>query len=75
MKSADADEIPCGDEVRLGGGWVDLISSEAKPKTSSEPCEDFIVHSTISSNDDDLVGIVDMAYVMPVAFVCFCVIN
>ena len=22
------DEIPCGDEIRLDGGWVDLISSE-----------------------------------------------
>ncbi|MBR3919420.1 MAG: hypothetical protein IKJ59_11900 [Clostridia bacterium] len=21
------DEIPCGDEIRLDGGWVDLISS------------------------------------------------
>ena len=23
------DEIPCGDEIRLDAGWVDLISSEA----------------------------------------------
>jgi hypothetical protein len=29
------DEIPCGDEIRLDAGWVDLISSEAKPKISS----------------------------------------
>ena len=42
MKSADADEIPCGDEIRLDGGWVDLISSEL--------CEDFTVRSTISLN-------------------------
>ena len=42
------DEIPYGDEIRLDGGWVDLISSEAKPKISSERSEDFTVHSTIS---------------------------
>jgi hypothetical protein len=22
------DEIPCGDEIRIDAGWVDLISSE-----------------------------------------------
>jgi len=29
------------DEIRLDGGWVDLISSEAMPKISSE-LADFI---------------------------------
>ena len=29
------DEIPCGDEIRLDAGWVDLISSEAQLKISS----------------------------------------
>jgi len=29
------DEIPYGDEIRLDGGWVDLISSEAQLKISS----------------------------------------
>jgi len=38
------DEIPCGDEIRLDGGWVDLISSEAKPKISSA-LADFILAS------------------------------
>jgi len=40
------DEISCGDEIRLDGGWVDLISSAEQ--ISSEQCEDFIVRSTIS---------------------------
>ena len=35
-------EIPCGDEIRLDGGWVDLISSEAMPKISSA-LADFIL--------------------------------
>ena len=38
------DEIPCGDEIRFDGGWVDLISSEAKPKISSA-LADFILAS------------------------------
>jgi hypothetical protein len=29
------DEIPDRDEIRLDGGWVDLISSEALLKISS----------------------------------------
>ena len=33
-------EIPCGDEIRLDGGWVDLISSAKQ--ISSEQSEDFI---------------------------------
>ena len=44
-----ADEIPCGDEIRLSSGWVDLISSEAKAEDFIRACEDFIVQSTISS--------------------------
>jgi len=36
------DEIPYGDEIRLDGGWVDLISFEAKPKISSA-LADFIL--------------------------------
>jgi len=32
------------DEIRLDGGWVDLISSEAKPKISSA-LADFILAS------------------------------
>ena len=50
MKSAYADEIPCGDEISLDGGWVDLISSEAKPKISSKQSKDFTVQFTISLN-------------------------
>ena len=34
------DEIPYGDEIRLDGGWVDLISSAKQ--ISSEQSEDFI---------------------------------
>jgi len=34
------DDIPCGDEIRLDGGWVDLISSAKQ--ISSERSEDFI---------------------------------
>ena len=34
------DEIPFGDEIRLDGGWVDLISSAKQ--ISSERSEDFI---------------------------------
>ncbi len=34
------DEIPFGDEIRLDGGWVDLISSAKQ--ISSERCSDFI---------------------------------
>jgi hypothetical protein len=34
------DEIPFGDEIRLDGGWVDLISSAKQ--TSPERNEDFI---------------------------------
>jgi len=33
-------EIPYGDEIRLDGGWVDLISSAKQ--ISSERSEDFI---------------------------------
>ena len=43
------DEIPrAWDEIRLDGGWVDLISSEAKAEDFIRACEDFIVQSTIS---------------------------
>jgi len=38
------DEIPYGDEIRLDAGWVDLISSEAKPNISSA-LADFILAS------------------------------
>ena len=40
------DEIPYRDEIRLNGGWVDLISSAKQ--ISSERSEDFIVLCTIS---------------------------
>ena len=39
-------EIPCGDEIRLDGGWVDLISSAKQ--ISSEQSEDFIALCAIS---------------------------
>ena len=40
------DEIPFGDEIRLDGGWVDLISSAKQ--ISSERSEDFIAPRAIS---------------------------
>ena len=40
------DEIPFGDEIRLDGGWVDLISSAQQ--ISSECNEDFIAPRAIS---------------------------
>ncbi|MBQ8898249.1 MAG: hypothetical protein IJY86_07195 [Clostridia bacterium] len=42
------DEIPCGDEIRLDGGWVDLISSEAKPKISSALADFILARAGIS---------------------------
>ena len=40
------DEIPFGDEIRLDGGWVDLISSAKQ--ISSELRSDFIAFGAIS---------------------------
>ncbi len=40
------DEIPCGDEIRLDGGWVDLISSAKQ--ISSVHRTDFIANFVIS---------------------------
>jgi len=40
------DEIPYGDEIRLDGGRVDLISSAKQ--ISSERCSDFIAPRAIS---------------------------
>ena len=41
-----ADEISCGDEIRLDGGWVDFISSAKQ--ISSGHCSDFIALYAIS---------------------------
>ena len=43
-------EIPCGDEIRLDGGWVDLISSAKQ--ISSEQSEDFIALCAISLKNE-----------------------
>ena len=40
------DEIPCGDEIRLVGGWVDFISSAKQISSGHRP--DFIAHRAIS---------------------------
>ena len=44
------DEIPYGDEIRLDAGWVDLISSEAKPKISSALADFILAFARISLN-------------------------
>jgi len=36
------------DEIRLDGGWVDLISSEAKPKISSALADFILAPARIS---------------------------
>ena len=42
------DEIPhTWDEIRLDGGWVDLISSEALSEDFIQTCLDFILRSRI----------------------------
>ena len=46
-------EIPCGDEIRLDGGWVDLISSAKQ--ISSEQSEDFIALCAISLKTNKVV--------------------
>ena len=42
------DEIPCGDEIRLDGGRVDFISSEATPKISSALADFILATARIS---------------------------
>ena len=49
------DEIPCGDEIRLDGGWVDFISSGWQ--ISSKQSEDFIAHRAISLKTIGICGI------------------
>ena len=49
-------EIPCGDEIRLDGGWVDLISSAMQ--ISSEQSEDFIALCAISLKSGSFCGII-----------------
>ena len=49
-------EIPCGDEIRLDGGWVDLISSAKQ--ISSEQSEDFIALCAISLKTVGTCGII-----------------
>ena len=45
------DEIPLAwDEIRLDGGWVDLISSEALAEDFIQTRLDFILQSRISLN-------------------------
>ena len=51
------DEIPYGDEIRLDGGWVDLISSAKQ--ISSERNEDFIALCAISLK---IIEICDIMY-------------
>ena len=51
------DEIPYGDEIRLDGGWVDLISSAKQ--ISSERCSDFIAPRAISLK---IIEICDIMY-------------
>jgi len=48
-------EIPYGDEIRLDGGWVDLISSAKQ--ISSEQSEDFIALCAISLKTVGICGI------------------
>ena len=48
------DEIPYGDEIRLDGGWVDLISSAKQ--ISSERSEDFIAPRAISLKSLPMCG-------------------
>ena len=51
------DEIPYGDEIRLDGGRVDLISSAKQ--ISSERCSDFIAPRAISLK---IIEIYDIMY-------------
>ena len=50
------DEIPFGDEIRLDGGWVDLILSAKQ--ISSEQSEDFIAFCAISLKTVGTCGII-----------------
>ncbi len=59
------DEIPFGDEIRLGGGWVDLISSAMQ--ISSERCSDFITLCAISLKVMTFYDIIDTKGVILVA--------
>ena len=52
------DEIPYGDEIRLDGGWVDLISSAKQ--ISSEHCSDSIVPCAISLKIAEICGIMNV---------------
>ena len=51
-------EIPCGDEIRLDGGWVDLISSAKQ--ISSEQSEDFIALCAISLKNEQSCSIIQL---------------
>ena len=51
-------EIPCGDEIRLDGGWVDLISSAKQ--ISSEQCSDFIALCAISLKNEQSCSIIQL---------------
>ena len=51
-------EIPYGDEIRLDGGWVDLISSAKQ--ISSEQSEDFIALCAISLKTVGICGIIHL---------------
>ena len=51
-------EIPHGDEIRLDGGWVDLISSVKQ--ISSEQSEDFIALCAISLKNEQSCSIIQL---------------
>ena len=53
-----ADEIPCGDEIRLDGGWVDFFSSAKQ--ISSEHRSDFIAPCAISLNIYDIISSINI---------------
>jgi len=50
------DEIPCGDEIRLDGGWVDLISSALADFIRA--CSDFIALCAISLKSIEICDII-----------------
>ena len=50
------DEIPYGDEIRLDGGRMDLISSAKQ--ISSERSEDFIAPCAISLKNKEIYGLI-----------------
>jgi hypothetical protein len=52
-----ADEIPCGDEIRLDGGWVDLISSKPPAWISSASADFILASARISLSKSSVVAI------------------